>query len=195
MGLAEVGWRPPVVQTARLMLRGYEITDAAAIYAYASDEETTRFMAWDRLRHGDEARAFLDGIVAGSYEHARLDYALCRRDDPARVIGGAGVYLDSAEHRTMYLGYILARSHWGQGLVPEAGHALIDHAFRTTDVERIWAPIFAENERSRRAAEKMGLKLDGVLRSALLFRGRRWDQAVYSILRPEWDATREQAVR
>jgi len=62
---------------------------------------------------------------------------------------------------------------------------VVAHLFRTTAVERIHAPILAENARSRRAAEKMGLTLDGVLRSALELRGRRWDETIYSILRTE----------
>ena len=55
-----------------------------------------------------------------------------------------------------------------------------------TDVERIFAPILAENTRSRRLAEKVGFTLDGVMRSALVFHSRRSDEAVYSILRSEW---------
>jgi RimJ/RimL family protein N-acetyltransferase len=58
-------------------------------------------------------------------------------------------------------------------------------AFDTTSVHRIYAPIFAGNQQSRRAAEKIGLRLDGVLRESLLVRGRRWDEAVYSVLRGE----------
>ncbi len=61
---------------------------------------------------------------------------------------------------------MLARDRWGRGYAPEAARALLDHAFLTTPVERVFAPIFAENVKSRRAAEKMGLTLEGVLRSS-----------------------------
>ena len=69
--------------------------------------------------------------------------------------------------------------------IPEAGRALIAHAFATTEVERIYAPIFAPNTQSRRTAEKLGLRLDGVLRSQLSLGGQRWDEAIYSVLRGE----------
>ena len=89
----------------------------------------------------------------------------------------------------MELGYVLARAHWGKGYVPEAARALVARAFSTTPVERIFASIFSENQRSRRAAEKMGMRFEGELRSSLNLRGRRWDQAVYGILRSEHEAS------
>jgi cupin fold WbuC family metalloprotein len=188
--LSAIAWRPPVLRSDRLILRGYESSDAPAIYAYASDEETTRYMAWDRHRSIEDAHGFLHGMVAKHYRRHRLDYAICLADDHARVIGGLGVYPHPGPHQVMELGYILGRPHWSRGLALEAVRRLLDHAFHTTDVERIFAPIFAENSRSRRLAEKAGLRLDGVLRSALAFRGRRWDEAVYAILRGDWVATR-----
>jgi ribosomal-protein-alanine N-acetyltransferase len=91
----------------------------------------------------------------------------------------------SQQHRVMEICYVLCRAAWANGYLPEAGRCLLRHAFETTNVHRIYAPIFAENTKSRRAAEKMGMKLDGVLRSALFFKGRRWDEAIYSVLKGE----------
>lgn len=50
---------------------------------------------------------------------------------------------------------------------------------------RIYAPIFAENVKSRRAAEKMGLRFEGILRSSIEYRGIRRDEAMYAILRTD----------
>jgi ribosomal-protein-alanine N-acetyltransferase len=185
-GLAGVSWRPPPLTSARLLLRGYEPTDADAIFVYASHEEVTRYMAWERHRSLADTAGFLDGFIAPSYATHQHEYVLCLREQPQRAIGGMGIRLLSEQHQTYELGYVLSRDHWGQGLVPEAARLLIGHVFATLPAERIQATVFGENERSRRAALKMGLKLDGVLRSALHFRGRRWDEVVFSILRSEW---------
>jgi ribosomal-protein-alanine N-acetyltransferase len=183
MSLANVQFRPPRIETERLVLRGYEPTDASAIFLYASDPETTQYMGWNRHTSLADAHLFLDCIVKTHYEQTELDYAITKRAGEERVIGGIGVFWNPREHRVMELGYILARDHWGSGLVPEAGRALLRHAFTSTDVERIFAPIFADNRKSRRAAEKLGLRLDGVLRSNREVRGVRRDEAIYSILR------------
>jgi RimJ/RimL family protein N-acetyltransferase len=142
-------------------------------------------MAWNCATSLDDARAFLDGWVVRNYLNRELDYALCLRDNPDVVVGGLGVYWRSKEHGVMELGYVLAREHLGHGYMPEAARHLIHHAFSTTNVERIYAPIFAPNEKSRRAAEKMGLRFEGIHRSAIAVRGQRWDEAIYAIIRED----------
>jgi ribosomal-protein-alanine N-acetyltransferase len=184
--LRQVAFRPPTLHTQRLVLRGWEPEDEAAIFAYASDPRVTPYMAWDRHQSIEDARTFLHEYVAANYRAGQLDYAICLREEPARAIGGMGIYLRSIQHQTAELGYVLAHDYWGRGFVPEAGRKLIDTMFRSSAVERIYAPIFGENEKSRKAASKMGMTLDGVLRQSICFRGVRRDEAVYSILRSEW---------
>jgi [ribosomal protein S5]-alanine N-acetyltransferase len=183
--LATISWRPPVLHTERLVLRGYEPADAENIFSYASDPETARYMFWDRAQTIHDVHAFLNGLVAHSYRTGQLDYAICLKDSPERAIGGMAVYVRSPENGRYELGYVLARPYWNQGLVPEAGRRLLDVIFANPAVERVEAPIFADNARSRRAAEKMGLHLDGVIRSARFLRGRRWDEAIYSRIRSD----------
>jgi ribosomal-protein-alanine N-acetyltransferase len=181
--LVDVAWRPPQIETERLLLRGREPEDAEAIFRYASDPEVTPFMAWQPSRSLEDVWDFLDGLTAHHYEQEELDYALTLRAAPELLIGGIGVYWRPRQHRVMELGYVLDKEHWGQGLVPEAARALIQFAFRTTRVERVYAPIFADNAKSRRAAEKIGLHFEGVLRSCVEFHGERRDEAIYAIVR------------
>jgi ribosomal-protein-alanine N-acetyltransferase len=184
--LKDVSWRPPRLETERLLLRGWEPSDAEHVYAYASDPDVAAYMAWDRHTVLDDAVAFLNGFVVQAYGRQELSYAICRRSEPERALGGIGVHWHSLRHRVMELGYVLSRAHWGHAYVPEAARALISFAFQTTPVECIYAPIFSINTKSRRAASKMGLKLEGVLRSRLELRGQRWDEAIYSVLRSEF---------
>ena len=48
--LADVAWRPPPLETERVLLRGWEDSDADAVFAYASDAEVARYMSWERHR-------------------------------------------------------------------------------------------------------------------------------------------------
>src|SRR5262245_56052836 len=185
MALSDVAWRPPPIETERVLLRGWEPSDVEAVFVYASDPEVPCYVAFPRSRSLDDCRAFLVGFVADHYRDHELDYCICDKREPAQALGGLGVYWRSKPHRVMELGYVLRRSAWGHGFVPEAGRALVRPAFATTDVERIYAPIFAPNAKSRRAAEKMGLDFEGVLRSASEHNGRRWDEAVYAVVRSD----------
>jgi len=48
----------------------------------------------------------------------------------------------------------------------------------------------AENERSRRAAERLGLSFEGVMRRKWTLKGVPRDIAMYSLLDSEWPARR-----
>ncbi len=172
---------PLELKTDRLILRSFVSSDADAVFEYASDVETTQHMGWDTLREPHEAQEWVDGVVKGTSEFA---FAITVTPE-SPVIGAVGVDWNTEKNRVMELGYILHRQHWGNGYMPEAGRALMRYAFGKFSVERIYAPIYADNAKSRRAAEKMGMKLDGILRSAKLVRGRRRDECIYSILRGE----------
>src|SRR5690606_27985463 len=83
--LSEVSFRPPLLGTDRLLLRGYEPSDKAAILEYASDVETAQYMLWERHRTIADAETFLDGFVSENYAAEALDYAICERDRSERV--------------------------------------------------------------------------------------------------------------
>jgi RimJ/RimL family protein N-acetyltransferase len=78
----------------------------------------------------------------------------------------------------------------------EAKLLMLTHAFETWKVVRVNLRTDALNARSRAAIERLGAKLDGILRahvpSAL---GGIRDTASYSLLREEWPAAKERLSR
>jgi RimJ/RimL family protein N-acetyltransferase len=64
---------------------------------------------------------------------------------------------------------------------------MLTHAFEAWDVRRVTLKTDARNARSRAAIERIGGRLDGVLRAHMpAFDGRVRDTAFYSILHDEW---------
>lgn len=62
---------------------------------------------------------------------------------------------------------------------------LAEHLFATTGLDRVEAGVDADDEAGRRALEKAGFQLDGLLRGARLRGGRRRDLALYGLLRSD----------
>jgi RimJ/RimL family protein N-acetyltransferase len=58
-------------------------------------------------------------------------------------------------------------------------------AFDNLPVDRIEIQVVAENDASRRVAERAGYTFEGVLRSHTVIKGTRRDMAMYSLLRGE----------
>ncbi len=77
------------------------------------------------------------------------------------------------------------------GLNTEAKLLLLGHAFETLGCIAVELRTHFFNEQSRRAIERLGAKLDGILRChSLAANGTLRDTCVYSIVAAEWSAVR-----
>ena len=74
----------------------------------------------------------------------------------------------------------------GHGLVTAAARILVEYAFVERGMHRIEWITTPRNARSRAVAERLGMKLDGVLRSEYVHHGERHDAEVWSLLPEEW---------
>lgn len=72
----------PRIETARLVLRRFEIGDLPAILKIFGDEAANRFLPWFPLRDLSEAEAFYRVRFAAVYERPQgYAYAICRKED------------------------------------------------------------------------------------------------------------------
>jgi RimJ/RimL family protein N-acetyltransferase len=73
----------------------------------------------------------------------------------------------------------------------ECKQLLLTHAFETLKCIAVEFRTSFFNHQSRRAIERLGAKLDGILRNHLIMpEGARRDTCVYSIIESEWPAVR-----
>jgi ribosomal-protein-alanine N-acetyltransferase len=103
------------------------------------------------------------------------------------IADGAGDYLGevlllSREHQSAELAYLIAPAARGQGIATAAVDALSRYAFERLAMQRLQIRVDPGNAASQRVAEKAGYQREGLMRSALIVRGRRADVLVYSRL-------------
>lgn len=63
---------------------------------------------------------------------------------------------------------------------------MVEFGFKQLNLHRIWANSVADNSRSWRVLEKLGMRQEGRLRGNEFFKGRWWDTLIYAILENEW---------
>ncbi|MFB7475139.1 GNAT family N-acetyltransferase [Kitasatospora sp. NPDC056184] len=83
---------------------------------------------------------------------------------------------------------VLAPEHRGRGYGTAALDALVDLAFGELPLHRLAVETHTHNSAALAVLARSGFVPEGVSRSACLHRGRRYDLAVLSLLRPEWEA-------
>lgn len=85
------------------------------------------------------------------------------------------------------IGYKFLKEYWGAGFASEATKAIIKHAFKYFNVNRIVAYLNAENVRSAALAERIGMLKEGRCREVKLVNGVYYDEYIFSILKREFD--------
>ncbi|HMM64658.1 MAG TPA: GNAT family protein [Mesorhizobium sp.] len=128
--------------------------------------------SWDEARHraalADGSHACFVGYEAGE----PIGFAILR-------------FWDSPERVTLVRRVAVVRP--GQGHGRRLLAAVVDRAFRETQVHRLQIGLFPHNLRARRAYEAVGFKAEGVSRGSAFFHGEHRDELVMSLLRPEWE--------
>ena len=103
------------------------------------------------------------------------------------VIGIFGYANWSLTHRRAEIGYDLAKEFWRQGIGSEALCPILAFGFQSMDLNRIHACPWVENIASTRLIEKHGFVREGVLRDELWADGAFHDEALYALLRSEYE--------
>jgi RimJ/RimL family protein N-acetyltransferase len=113
-------------------------------------------------------------------------------DGSGRVVGMSSYMNIDARNRRLEIGSTwIAASAQRSALNTQCKRLLLAHAFEALDCIAVEFRTHRLNTQSRRAIERLGAQLDGILRAhALGPQGSVRDTAVYSITAAEWPAVR-----
>ena len=154
-------WRPEITSadgntfvTDRLLLRPWREEDAQKLYEYAKDPEIGLPAGWPPHQSVEHSLQIIQNVFS-----APETYAVCLKD--GSPIGSIGLNLKGYTDMTQRedeceLGYWIGKPFWGQGMIPEAGEAILRYAFENLGMRAVWCGYYDGNEKSRRVQEKLG---------------------------------------
>jgi RimJ/RimL family protein N-acetyltransferase len=135
----------------------------------------------------DKVRAEIDRRLGLQAKGSMLPFAVI---DPAssRAVGMTTYMNIDATNRRVEIGSTwYAASVQRTGLNTECKYLLLRHAFEDIDCVGVEFRTHYLNTQSRRAIERLGAKLDGILRHHMIMpNGTLRDTCVYSIIQPDW---------
>jgi len=151
---------PRFIETPRLALRAPHLSDAEGMFAsYTQDADVARYMVWQPHASAEATRDFIAGCVAQWNAGSPYPYIITLKSS-GRLIG---MLEARPSAHIVNIGYVLARQHWGQGLMVEAIQAFTALSLRLPGVFRVEATCDVDNRPSARALEKSGFLLEGQL--------------------------------
>lgn len=175
---------PPVLTTARLVLRPLDLEDADAIQRIFPQWEVVQFLA-DRVPWPyppDGARQFVEAFALPAMRRgSQWHWSIRTREAPDRLIGVISLMDDDAENNR---GFWLDPVHQGRGYMTEASAAVTGYWFGVLGKPVLRAPKAIDNTASRRISERTGMRV--VKTEERGYVGGRYLSEIWEIGRDEW---------
>lgn len=172
-----------ILETNRLILRPFALTDLDDLYEYAKSENVGPNAGWPPHESKDTSLEILNSFIDGNQIRAIV------LKENNKVIGSIGVHKDYKREiiGCRMIGYVLSEDYWGKGIMPEGVKAVIKHLFEEENLQVVSCYHFPFNTQSKRVIEKCGFVYEGTIRCASeMYDGSISDDVCYSITRNDY---------
>jgi len=160
------------------ILRPWTINDLDSLVSNANNDQIARFLT-DGFPH------------PYTKENGKAFIAMATKDDPIHIfaievngkaVGGIGIHpQQDIMKKNAELGYWLGEAYWGKGIITKAITEMIQFAFTTFDITRIYARPFGTNLASQRVLEKAGFTLEARIEKNIFKNGEFLDELIYAV--------------
>ena len=170
----------------RIELRAFVEEDAIDVFELvkANIEHLQPFLHWATDDYSlESAKDFVRRAQKDFEENIRQGFGIFF---DKKLVGTIGFVKFNWTSRRTEIGYWIAKEFEGRGIITKSCEAIINYAFDELKFNRIEIRCAVENKRSAAVPERLGFKLEGVLRQAEWRHTRFYDTAIYGILAEEW---------
>jgi len=172
----------PFLIGPRVYLRPLERADVPVLQTWINDQDVIRNLLNFRPMNREAEEEFVDKITR---DPDLLVLGITLRSDD-RLIGDVALHRIQSRDRQAGFGILIGeKAEWSKGYGTEATRLIVRYAFDVLNLHRVWLHVLEDNQRGTRAYEKVGFKIEGVLRQSAFREGRYLDMITMGILRGE----------
>lgn len=175
----------PTLETERLRLRCFELSDAPYVQVLLNDPEVIGTMIDLSLPFSlADAQTMIANGHRAFQEGSAYVFAITRRSN-GDLVGYADIEVQAA-HRRGEIAYWIGKPYWWQGYATEAAKAIIRFGFEDLGLNRIYAFVLTRNTASAHVLQKAGLTHEGTLRHSVRKNDVFENVDFYGLLRQDW---------
>jgi RimJ/RimL family protein N-acetyltransferase len=152
-----------VLETERLVLREFQLDDAAFVLELLNDAAFLRFIGDKGVRTLADARDYLLKGPIESYRRFGFGLYLASLREDGTPIGMCGLVKRDGL-ADVDVGFALRSRYWSRGYAVEAAAAVLDYAKRILNLGRVVAIANPDNHASIAVLERIGLKFERMIR-------------------------------
>ena len=146
------------IVTPTLTLEPLRASHAEAMFEVLSDQAIYQYLDYSPPASAEHLRnvyARLEGRRSPDGSEAWLNWVIRPCDQPLAGYVQATVALDQSAS----VAYVLGSKYWGLGYAQRAMQAMLEHLTAAYSVDRYFATVEVENQRSIRLLERLGFQL------------------------------------
>lgn len=163
-------------------LRKWKKSDINSLVHHANDYDIAKYLN-DQFPYPytkDCGRSF---IQMAALQKPTQIFAI---DIDGKAVGALGIHIqDGVLRKNAEIGYWLGREYWGRGIMSLALPMVVDYAFKTFDITRIFARVFEGNAGSIHVLKKNGFKMEAKFEKTIFKNGVFFDEYIFAIRKHE----------
>jgi ribosomal-protein-alanine N-acetyltransferase len=172
----------PVLDLGNIKLRDLMLSDSTRYHEIMSDPEVVKYFSDEDIPNSVEEAVnevkFWSGLF---YRKQSVFWAIVDAKDN-NLIGTIGYNSWNIYNRRAEISYDLCQQYWRQGLMTKALSNTISFGFKEMGLMRIEARTMIDNKPSQAILEKLGFKLEGVMRNYRIIRGEPINVVLYTLI-------------
>ena len=172
----------PILETERLILRSLTPDDKEGVFRNFSDQEVTKYLM-SPFKNIGQAEDIITAFVEEFEQGSALTWAITLNSN-GEFLGTCSCEINSGDR--VELGFDLAPSHWGRGLMNEALRAVLQFGFENMNLQQFKAHTYLLNHRTIRLLKQLDFNLDGALSNNCFMSGKFHDEIFFSLWKANW---------
>ena len=181
----------PPLENDRVKLTLLDLSNYKHLSEIAQQKDLVQFSP-SRIETPEELKAYVETAVDHYYQRTAIPFIIF--DKEKNAFAGCTRFMNiNWEHKVLEIGSTwIGREFQGTGLNTNIKFLMLQYAFETLNFEKVEFRIDERNIRSRKAVEKLGATLEGILRkNVYLKNGFKRNTCCYGILKEEWEGIKK----
>lgn len=181
----------PTLENDRVKLSPLDITNYKLLEAIAFEKDLIYYSP-SNISTPEHLKKYVERVIEENKKGIALPFIIYDKQYKAHA-GSTRFGLIDKKNKVLHIGWTWIGSKFqGTGLNNNMKFLMLQYAFKTLEFEKVEFRIDERNIKSRKAVEKIGATIEGILRKDTIMKdGYRRNTCCYGILKEEWPQIKE----
>jgi RimJ/RimL family protein N-acetyltransferase len=181
----------PTLENERVKLSLLDLSNYKHLIEIAQQDKLIQYSPNDILTP-EALKAYVQTAVDGYYHKTTIPYIIYDKQTQAYA-GSTRFGLINWKNKVLHIGWTwIGKEFQGTGLNTNIKFLMLQYAFGTLEFDKLEFRVDERNIASRKAVEKIGATLEGILRKdTLMLNGFKRSTCCYGILKEEWNTIKQ----